>query len=125
MLLFLAKKASNLKLFLGGLMLEKEELAKNVLQILQTKPEKYKTFGVYWWFIKAIVKEYYNQDNLYMLGDYVDSDMVEELAQISEEELFQLAIEEHQQNAAYGLGSDQVYTPEGEVYFIYDEDAGL
>ena len=49
----------------------------------------------------------------------------EELAHIPDEELFQMAIEEHQQNAAYGLGSDRVYTPEGEVYFIYDEDAGL
>ena len=60
-----------------------------------------------------------------MLGDYVDRNMVAKLAHIPDEELFQMAIEEHQQNAAYGLGSDRVYSPEGESYIIYDEDAGL
>ena len=105
--------------------MNREELAKNVLSILQSRPERYKEFGVYWWYIKAILKQHYTKDNLYMLGDYVDKNMVKELSSYSEDELFEMAIEEHQQNSAYGLGSDSVYTPEGESYVIYDEDAGI
>jgi hypothetical protein len=95
------------------------------LQILQTKPERYREFGVYWWFIKDLLKEYYTQDNLYLLGNFTDPDINERLPDVSEEELIQLAIQEHQQNAAYNLGRNSVYDYNGEPYVIYDEDTGV
>jgi len=106
-------------------MIKRESFARNILQILQTKPQRYREFGVYWWLIKELLKEHYSKDDLYLLGNFTDTQIHERLPDVSEDELIHLAILEHQQNAAYNLGRNSVNDHEGEPYVIYDEDAGL
>lgn len=102
-----------------------ENAMRNVLQMLQTEPARYKNFGIYWWPIKALLRRYYNRDNLYLLGSYEDPDGAARVPKVGLQEMLQLAFEEYQQNARYGLGSGQVTDTEGEPYTIYDQDAGL
>ena len=53
-------------------MIDTKVLAASTLQLLQADPSRYRCFGVFWYLIKAVLKKYYTQDNLFLLGDYVD-----------------------------------------------------
>lgn len=97
---------------------------RNVLQILQTDPENYKKFGVYWWPIKALLKQYYNQDNLYMLGDYIDQDTAGMVPDVGLNDMLRLCFQAYQHNSSYGRGGGRVENPDGEIVIIFDEDAG-
>jgi len=98
---------------------------RNVLQILQTQPAHYKRFGIYWWTVKRLLKQYYNQDNLYLLGQYVDESIVDHVPDNDVQTLLKIAFEEYTHNAAYGRDDKTVEDTEGEIVSIYDEDAGL
>ncbi len=102
-----------------------ESAMRNVLQILQTQPEHYKRFGIHWWMIKGLLKQYYNQDNLYLLGRYVDEGVIERVPESDVQTLLKMAFEEYTHNTAYGRDDKTVEDTEGEMMSIYDEDAGL
>ena len=97
----------------------------NILQLLQTDPANYKKFGVYWWPVKALLREYYTQDNLYLLGDYEDPDTASRVPDVGLKELLRLCFHEYQHNAAYGRNGGRVEDPDGEVVVIHDLDAGV
>lgn len=97
---------------------------RNVLQILQTDPANYKKFGIYWWPVKALLKQYYDQNNLYLLGDYEDPDTAVRVPDVGLKEILKLCFQEYQHNASYGRGSGRVEDPDGEIVIIFDEDAG-
>lgn len=102
-----------------------ERTLRNILQMLQTEPARYRHFGVYWWPVKALLKHYYTTENLYLLGGYEDPDGVARLPDLGLEEMLGAAIEEYRANAMFNPGSARVVDPEGEAYTVYDEDAGL
>ncbi len=102
-----------------------EKAMRNVLQILQTQPENYKRFGIYWWTVKALLKQYYNQDNIYLLGNYVDDNITARVPDADTQALLKMAFEEYTHNTAYGRDDKTVEDTEGEIVTIYDEDAGL
>jgi len=105
--------------------MDREALARNALALLQADPKKYKTFGFYWWPIKVLLKDYYDTDNLYLLGDYMDKSALSKLPKVSADELLGMALNEHRNNAIHGTGMQTLFDPEGEPYVLYDEDAGM
>lgn len=103
-----------------------EKAMRNVLQLLQTEPAAYKRFGIYWYPVKALLRRYYTQDNLYLLGNYEDADGASRVPKLPLAELLAAAFEEYSQNTALADGQPgKVFDAEGEPYSIYDEDAGL
>jgi uncharacterized membrane protein len=105
-------------------MIDPKQLAESVLQLLQADPRRYRLFGVYWYFIKALMKRYYTKDNLYLLGDYVDPTVNARLPQQPLEETLDAAIAEYRHNFAYSLGKNPT-DPDGEEFVLFDPDADL
>ena len=99
---------------------------RNVVQLLQTDPKVYRSFGCYWWGVKAILKRHgYTKDNLYLLGDYVDEEALSHLPAEPDEYLLAWALDEHRHNMTQNLGSADVYFPDdGEPYHLQDPDTG-
>lgn len=103
-----------------------QRVAANVRTILAAHPERYRYFGVYWYFIKALLKMYYSRDQLYLLGDYEDPDAKARIpAGAGGDEVLRLALEEYETNARAGEPPRVVFDHEGDRYEIFDEDAGL
>ena len=107
-------------------MIAPQTFAESTLQLLQQDPRRYRNFGVYWFFVKALLKRYYTRENLHLLGEYMDPDC---MARMPEHATLQAAIEhaiaEYRQNAAYNLGRIEVEDPAGGgVFVLHDEDAG-
>ena len=106
-------------------MIEPKQYAASVLQLLQGDPAKYVNFGMYWFLVKALLKQYYTVDNLYLLGDYVDNSVNERVPAFSSlQEMLEAAAEEYQSNAMYNLQSNQVQDADGDVFTLHDLDAG-
>ncbi len=108
-------------------MTDPKTFAASTLQLLQQNPANYLNFGVYWFFVKALLKRYYTRDNLHLLGEYFDPDI---MARMPEHATLQsalaAAIAEYGQNAAYNLGRTQVEDPTGGgTVTLHDEDAGV
>jgi hypothetical protein len=100
-------------------------LAASTLQLLQADPSRYRNFGVYWYFIKAVLKAYYTKDNLFLLGDYVDKTVTDRLPPgQSLEEALNDAVREYQLNATYNLGRSTCTDADGEEFILIDQDAG-
>jgi hypothetical protein len=100
-------------------------LAANTLQLLQADPSRYRNFGVYWYLVKAVLKRYYTQDNLFLLGDYVDKTVTDRMpADQTLDEALEEAVREYQWNATYNLGRNTVTDPDGEEFILMDQDAG-
>jgi hypothetical protein len=106
-------------------MIDPKLLAGNILQLLQAEPARYKLFGVYWYFIKALMKRYYTKDNLYLLGDYVDQTVTDRMPKEQTlEQTLDAAIAEYQHNFSFGLGRDPV-DQDGEEFPLLDPDANI
>jgi hypothetical protein len=106
-------------------MIEPKQFAASTLQLLQADPRNYRNFSYYWFFVKALLKRYYTQDNLYMLGDYVDPSvnaMVPEHESLSD--ALEAAAELYGINACYGMGTSDFTDPDGETFTLADFDAG-
>ncbi len=99
---------------------------RNILQILQTDPVKYRNFGIYWWFIKTLLKREYTKANLSLLGDYMDnSDAAKLPGGMDLQATLKAAFVEYQLNASFNMGSNRVQDANGSVYIIFDQDAGF
>jgi hypothetical protein len=106
-------------------MIDPKQLAANTLQLLQTDPKCYKNFGVYWYFIKALLKRYYTKDNLYMLGDFKDQTVIERMpTDLTLEETLTAALEEYQNNFSQGMGHNPI-DPDGDEFVLFDQDADI
>lgn len=101
------------------------ELVANILRILQADPRNYRNFGVFWWPVKALMREYYSADDLYLLGSYVDPGVAAMVPSGSIEQTLGRALAEYAYNARYNSRRSQVANEEGEMVTIFDEDAGL
>ena len=65
---------SQLKTEGGGTYLKKTSQALG--KMLVAKPIQYKTFGVYWWAIKTMLRQYYPDKKVWFMGDYFDTLML-------------------------------------------------
>lgn len=75
---------------------------RNVLQLLQQEPQRYKLFGVYWPAVKTLLKdEGYGPDQLYMLGDYRDPAILALLPRLERDAMLEAAFADCGQNARY------------------------
>lgn len=100
-----------------------EVFARNCVQMLQEDPKAYRSFGIYWWPVKAILKRFYSRDELSLLGNYEDPIGAEAVPRVGLQEMLMLAIEEHQSNQIDHINPQWVQLPDGAPYMIYDEDA--
>jgi hypothetical protein len=107
-------------------MIDPQKFAASTLQLLQQDPRRYRCFGVYWYLVKALMKRFYTQDNLHLLGDYMDQSVIDRMPPHADlHEALAAAIEEYRQNASFNLGSNVVTDPEGEQFTLVDTDAGI
>lgn len=107
-------------------MIDTKTFAASTLALLQEDPRRYRAFGVYWYFVKAVLKRFYTRDNLHLLGDYMDQSVIDRMPpHASLDEALAAAIEEYRQNATFNLGSNVVTDPSGEQFTLVDTDAGI
>lgn len=107
-------------------MMDPKTFSASTLVLLQEDPRRYRNFGVYWFFVKALMKHFYTADNLHLLGDYVDDDVIAAMPAFeSLQDALVAAADEYRQNASFNLGSSQVDDQDGGVITLLDEDAGL
>lgn len=106
-------------------MIDPRTFAESTLLLLQQDPRRYKNFGVFWYLVKAVLKKYYTQDNLHLLGDHVDASVAERMPEFDGlNKALEAAAEEYQKNAAFGMGSNWVEDPVGGGTFqLIDPDA--
>lgn len=107
-------------------MIDPKTFAASTLQLLQDDPRRYRLFGAYWYLVKMVLKKFYTQDNLALLGDHVDHSVVERMPpHTSLVEAIEGAIEEYRQNAAFNMGrSDVEDHAGGGTFTLVDPDAG-
>jgi hypothetical protein len=108
-------------------MVDPKTFAESTLQLLQQSPGRYHNFGVYWYFVKALMKRYYTKDNLHILGEYMDADTMARMPEHATlQEAIEAAIEEYRHNASFNLGRSTVEDlTGGGVIVLHDEDAGV
>jgi hypothetical protein len=101
-------------------------LAHATLQILQADPSKYRTFGPYWPLMKELLKRYYSQENLFLLGPHVDHEAASHMPpHATLAEALHAAVEFHRNCAAYGMGTNEFTDEEtGDTWRLVDPDAG-
>lgn len=106
-------------------MIDPKTLAASTLELLQADPARYRAFGTHWYLVKALMKRFYTQENLYLLGDFEDATVVARMPEYATlDEALAGAVEEYQHNAMFNLGSNVITDPEGEAFTLVDEDAG-
>ena len=106
-------------------MINPQTLAASILQILQQDPASYRSFGPYWYTIKALLKRYYTRDNLSLLGDYVDPEVqAAQPVHGSADEVLAAAVNWFRNHQQFGLGRNTFETDDGEVIRLLDPDAG-
>lgn len=106
-------------------MIDPKQLAASTLQLLQADPRNYRNFSYYWYLIKALLKQYYTRDNLFLLGDYVDPTVTARMPEHADlQEALAAAVEMYRTNAAYGMGTAEFTDPDGETFTLVDADAG-
>ncbi len=98
----------------------------STIKLLDEQPRRYKLFGVWWWPVKALLKQRgYTTTDLYMLGDYVDGITAAMVPPASLEDTLRAAVAEYGQNACYPRSDGTVEAPDGAFVILHDEDAGV
>lgn len=107
-------------------MIDPQKFAASTLQLLQDDPRRYRCFGVHWYFVKALLKRFYTQENLHLLGEHMDQTVIDRMPPHADlQAALAAAIEEYRQNASFNMGSNIVSDPEGEQFMLVDPDAGI
>jgi len=104
-----------------------EERLRGVIQLLQANPSNYRAFGPYWWSIKRILKEHYNQDVLYALGPQDEPETRAILAKLwpAEESRWEAALNHYVEKTVHGEAQDRYSAlPDGSPYEVHDQDFG-
>jgi hypothetical protein len=97
----------------------------NILQQLQEEPQRYRLFGVWWWFIKALLRRTYSTDNLYLLGQYQDAETAGMVPSETLQDTMRAALEEYRFNAMFPHPGGYVENPDGEIVRLFDADAEI
>lgn len=108
-------------------MIDPKKFGANVIKLLHDQPARYRNFGVYWYFVKELLKRIgYTKDNLYMLGDYRDDEVINAMpAHKSLNDAIAAACDVYATNSANNIGRNVIFTDDGEKIVLLDEDAGL
>lgn len=84
---------------------------------------RYRAFGPYWWFVKALLKRFYDRHEMPILGDYEDSDAADRVPNVSTSaEMLALAVETYRANATMNLNRNVVEDADGSPYTLIDPD---
>lgn len=106
-------------------MIDKNKLAETVYTLLLDKPERYRNFGVYWYLVKELLKRFYDRDRLYLLGDYRDESVIRRMPEHPNlDDALAAAMATYNENAAYAMGGNRFEDKDGDVFVLYDPDAG-
>jgi hypothetical protein len=106
-------------------MIDRKQLAETVYTLLLQKPERYRNFAEYWYMVKDLLKEFYDPDRLYLLGEYVDPSVSRRVPEFeTQDEAFVAAMETYNTNLAVGLGGNQFEDSDGDVFVLFDPDVG-
>lgn len=103
------------------------EALRNIVQVLQTDPRTYRSFGAYWWAVKAILKRHgYTTDQFYGLGDCTDQEALRHIEPGPDELVLARALDFHQYHTMFYLNDPVSYFPDsGEPYQLFDPDMGV
>ena len=107
-------------------MLPPDQIAANIRTMLDNKIAVYHNFGVYWYFVKALLKRYYTIDQMPILGSYEQPEVVERMPNYDNFEdamfdalLFFRANLEQNGNDATSIA------PDNEPVTLFDADIGF
>lgn len=101
------------------------EFAANVRDLLDEDPRRYRNFGPFWYFTKALLKRFYDRHQMPILGDYDDPTVSERIpadARLSLGTMLEAAAAEYEENASFNLGRNEVQDAEGEFFLLLDPD---
>jgi len=98
--------------------------AESVRALLTEDPRRYRNFGQWWFFVKALLRRFYDRHNLYFLaGHYEDPTVNARLpGGMDAHEMMAAASAEYAENASLNLGRNEVVDDEGEFFIILDPD---
>jgi hypothetical protein len=99
------------------------KFAKSTRALLDEDPRRYRNFGSTWFFVKALLKRFYDRHEMPILGDYEDASVNARIpAGLNAYEMMERAAEEYAQNAAFNLGSGWVEDDDGARFLLLDTD---
>lgn len=98
--------------------------AANIRKLLADDVRRYRLFGVYWFFIKALLRRFYDRHNLpFLAGTYEDPTVNERIPPGQNVyEMMSAAAAEYQHNASFAVGSRELTDPDGEFFTLQDPD---
>jgi len=103
--------------------IDPEMFAASTRALLDEDPRRYRNFGVYWYFVKGVLKRYYDRHNLYLLGSHDDPRLTALIPDGGEQDRLSAAADEYRQNASFNLGRPVVMDPDGVAFILLDPDA--
>lgn len=107
-------------------MVDRKQLAETIYALLLQKPERYRNFAEYWYMVKGLLREFYDQHRLYLLGEYVDPNITRRVPEFdTQDEALTAAMETYNENLAVGLGGNEFTDSDGDVFMLFDPDVGL
>jgi hypothetical protein len=101
------------------------DFAESVRSLLNEDWRRYRNFGAYWYFVKALLKRFYDRHEMPILGDYEDksvNDRVPAAVRDSLGDMVAAAIDEYQENASFRLGGNRMVDDDGEEFTLLDTD---
>ena len=107
-------------------MIDRKTMAGSILQLLQEDPSRYVSFGPYWPLVKSLLKRFYGQENLSLLGEHMDREAAAHMPEHETiDEALSAAIDFHRNHMAYGMGESTFVDPEtGDEWILRDPDGG-
>jgi hypothetical protein len=98
--------------------------AASVRELLSEDVRRYRNFGMWWFFVKALLRRFYDKHNLAFLGGTYEDETVNERIPpgMDAYEMMAAATEEYIQNASFNLGSNEVTDADGQFFTILDPD---
>lgn len=103
--------------------IEPARFASNVRTLLDEDRRRYRLFGAHWYFVKALLKKFYDRHEMPILGDHEDATVIARMpAPADLQAALQAAVAEYQHNAAFNLGRNRVEDDDGETYWLLDPD---
>ena len=100
-----------------------DTFAASTRALLNEDWRRYRCFGAYWWFVKALLKRYYDRHAMPMLGDYEDPEAADLVPPgMSGGEMLAAAVETYRANAVLNLNSQKVEDAQGQTYILVDPD---
>lgn len=104
-------------------MTDARTFAASTRALLNEDWRRYRNFGAYWWFVKALLKRYYSPHEMPMLGAYEEPDAADlVLPGLTGAEMLEAAVATYRANAALNLNSARVEDAHGQPYDLVDPD---